>query len=171
MDRRLRKEIDRWLAAEAAGDDTTAETAFGASFARLPRLAPRPGFAERVTWAAVPEAVRPALGERGWKIALAVSMALAGLATAFLPALRLLPIGPGSLGGVLRAGNDALAWMAGRVADGVAVWDFLGQVGGAVAVAASTPEATAALFGSAIVSGLALYTLHRLLSLERRIIG
>ena len=45
--RKLQKDIERWLAAEAeAGSE--AEEAFGTAIQALPRLAPRAGFAERV---------------------------------------------------------------------------------------------------------------------------
>lgn len=169
MERRILDETRRWLAAEAAGDEATARAAFGAAFARLPRLAPRPGFAERVAWAAVPAPrTRPALAEWGWKVALATSMALAGLAAGMAPLLRLLPVRVGALGGALQVANDAFSWLAGRTAEAFAALETLGRVGRALAVAASTPEAATALFASAAIGGLALYTLDHLLTPERR---
>ena len=50
MNRNPHTELERWLAAEAAGDDAAAEEAFGALFEALPRLAPRVGFTERVVY-------------------------------------------------------------------------------------------------------------------------
>ena len=51
--KRRTAEFDRWLTAEAAGDETRAEAAFVAFFARFPRLAPAADFAERVLAAAL----------------------------------------------------------------------------------------------------------------------
>ena len=50
MTRKPHTDLERWLAAEAAGDDFAAEEAFGALFQALPRLAPRHGFSERVVF-------------------------------------------------------------------------------------------------------------------------
>ncbi|HUP20416.1 MAG TPA: hypothetical protein VM778_10740 [Gemmatimonadota bacterium] len=162
-------EIESWLAAEAAGDETAAEAAFGAAFARMPRLHPAPGFAERVAWAAAPGTVgAPAWSVWGGRLALAASLAMAGLAAAFLPALRALPFDAPSLAGLLQAGVGVFAWVAERLAAGLAVWEFLARIGSAVSTAAATPQATSALIGSATLSALALYSLNRMLTLERR---
>lgn len=170
MDRTLRKELERWLAAEAAGDETAAERAFGAVFARMPRLHPAPGFAERVVWAAAPGSVRrPVLELWGGRFALALSLSLAALAVGLLPSLSLLPVEAPSLAALLQAGNDLLSWFGGRLGAGLAVWSFLSRIGAAISIAIATPQAASALLGSATLSGLALYTLNRMLTPERRI--
>ena len=169
MDRMTRHEIESWLAAEAAGDEAAAEAAFGAAFARMPRLHPAPGFAERVAWAAAPvTAGAPAWPVWSARLGLGASLALAGLATAFLPVLRVLPFEAPSLGRLVQEGVGALAWVGDRLAAGLAVWEFLARIGNAVSTAAATPQAASALIGSATLSALALYTLNRMLTLERR---
>lgn len=169
MNRNRTYEMDAWLTAEAAGDEDAADAAFGAMFAGLPRLHPTPGFAGRVVRAAVPRPARAAALELwGGRLALGASLALAGIALALLPALRALPLDLPGISGVLQAGTETLAWIGGRLAAGIALWDFLATVGRAISVAAATPQAASALFGSATLSGLALYTLDRMLTLERR---
>ena len=169
MDRNRTYEMEAWLAAETAGDEAAAEAAFGALFATLPHLHPTPGFAERVVRAALPEPARaPVMEVWGGRLALGASLALAGLAVALLPMLRALPVDPPGLTALLQGANDALAWMGGRLVAGFALWDVLARVGGAVSVAVATPQAASALLGSATLSGLALYTLDRMLTLERR---
>jgi hypothetical protein len=45
----------------------------------------------------------------------------------------------------------------------------MARVGEAIGTAAATPQIAAAMMGSAIISSLALYTLHHLLVYERRV--
>ncbi|MDX1623852.1 MAG: hypothetical protein R3199_07705 [Gemmatimonadota bacterium] len=158
----------RWLRAEGADDDR-ADQAFGSLMAAMPRLSPSAGFAERVMHAVSP-ASAPAFAW-GWKVALAAALTLAGLATALIPALRLVPVEPPRLATVAKALSDATGWVVEWIAGGLQVWDVMARVGQAVATAMATPEATAALVGSAILGSIALYTLNRLLTLERRMVG
>lgn len=55
------EDLDRWLAAEQAGDDALAENRLTEVFARTPRPAPTSGFAERVIlrWRSEARARRP----------------------------------------------------------------------------------------------------------------
>ncbi|MDX1661213.1 MAG: hypothetical protein R3326_05435 [Gemmatimonadota bacterium] len=167
---RLHTELNAWLKAEATGDDAGAEAAFGALVGSLPRMGPSPGFAERVVWAAVPA---PATAHPAWVVwltrgALAAALALAALATGLLPAaVRALPALP-SPGQIAKGLADGLAWIGRRFEDGVAVWEFLGRIGEAMSLALGTPQAQAAVAGSAILSVIAFYTLHHLLTFERR---
>lgn len=171
MDRKRTEDFRRWLTAEATGDETRAEASFEALFASWPRLAPRPGFAERVVWAVRPAAAASPLAAWGWKLVLVASLALAGAATALWPLARLLPLRGPRLTSIIEAGPNALSWVAARVTDGVATWDLLARVGEAVATASTTPEAAAALAASAALGSIGLYVLHHLLTLERRMVG
>ena len=160
-------DLERWLAAEAAGDDFAAEEAFGTLFQELPRLAPHPGFSERVVMALR----EPDTGRASWlwKAALAAAVALAGVAAAFLPLLRWIPIQVPSTSDVVAAAARGLAWLGRWLGAGLDVWETLARIGRAIGTAAQTPEIAAAMMGSAIVSSAALYTLHHLLVYERRV--
>lgn len=170
-DRRLHVELERWLTAEAASDEERAQRSFGALIAAVPRLAPGPGFAERVVRAAVPVAA-PSVGPLawGWKVALAVALVLAGMAAGSLPLLRLFPLEVPRLGVVAKGLSNIASWIGERLADGLVVWNVLARIGGAVGEAVATPEVATALLGSALLGGIALYTLHQLLTFERRIV-
>ena len=168
MSRNLHTDLERWLAAEAAGDDLAAEQAFGAAFAAMPRLTPPPGFTERVVMAFDRE---PDTGRASWlwKAALAIAVALAGLATGLLPLLRWIPIRLPDVGDVLAAAARGLAWLGQWLGTALDVWGSLARIGGAIGTAAQTPEIATAMLGSALISALALYSLHHLLVYERRV--
>lgn len=168
MSRKPHTDLDRWLAAEAAGDDFAAEEAFGTLFEALPRLAPHPGFAERVVMAfdREPESGRAAWM---WKAALTAAVTLAGIAAGLLPLLRWIPIQAPSAGDVLTAAARGLAWLGTWLSAGLDIWETLARVGGAIGTAAQTPEIATAMMGSALISSAALYTLHHLLVYERRV--
>jgi hypothetical protein len=167
MNRRLHTDLERWLAAEAAGDDAGAEDAFGALFAALPQLAPHPGFAERV----VMELREPDSGRVPWlwKAALAAAVSLAGLTAGLLPLVRWIPIDVPRLGEIVTAAVRGVTWLGNWLGAGLDVWEILARVGNAVGVAAATPEIATAMLGSALLTAAALYTLHHLLVYERRV--
>lgn len=167
MTHRLHTDLERWLAAEAVGDDAGAEDAFGALYAALPRLAPHPGFADRVAI----ELREPETGFAPWlgKVALAAAMALAGLTAGLLPLLRWIPIDVPRTSEILTAAARALAWLGNWLSAGLDIWETLARVGNAIGVATATPEIATAMLGSALLSAGALYTLHHLLVYERRV--
>ena len=171
MNRNPHTELERWLAAEVAGDDVAAEEAFGALFEALPRLAPRAGFTERVVMTLRESHREPETGRATWvgKAALAAALALGGIAAGLLPLVRLLPIRIPSLGDVVTAAARGIAWLGGWLSAGLDVWGTLARVGDAIGKAAATPEIATAMMGSALISALALYTLHHLLVYERRV--
>ena len=171
MNRNPHTELERWLAAEAAGDDVAAEEAFGALFEALPRLSPRAGFTERVVMTLRESQREPETGRATWvgKAALAAALALGGIAAGLLPLVRLLPIRIPSLGDVATAAARGIAWLGGWLGAGLDVWGTLARVGDAIGKAAATPEIATAMMGSALISALALYTLHHLLVYERRV--
>jgi hypothetical protein len=171
MNRNPHTELERWLAAEAAGDDVAAEEAFGTLFEAMPRLAPRAGFTERVVMTLRESHREPETGRATWvgKAALAAALALGGIAVGLLPLVRLLPIRIPSLGDVATAAARGIAWLGGWLRAALDIWGTLAQVGDAIGKAAVTPEIATAMMGSALISALALYTLHHLLVYERRV--
>ena len=164
-------DLERWLAAEAAGDDLAAEAAFGALFHALPQVAPSPGFGERVLMELREREREPESGRVPWlwKAAVAAAVALAGLAAGFLPLLRRIPIDVPGPAEIVSAAARGVAWLAGWLGAGLDVWETLARLGGAIGTAAATPQIATAMMGSALVSALALYTLHHLLVYERRV--
>jgi hypothetical protein len=168
MSRNRHTDLERWLAAEAAGDDFAAEKAFGALFEALPRLAPRSGFVERVIMVTAPEP-KPWLAGWMWKAAVVAAVSLAGLAAGLLPLVRWIPIQVPGAGEILAAGAHGVAWLDRWLRAGLDVWDMLARVGSAIGLVAATPQIASAMIGSALVSSLALYSLHHLLVYERRV--
>lgn len=169
MKSRLHDELNRWLAAEVADDVAEAEAAFDGLFGAVPRLAPHAGFTERVLWAVGPApAPRPALAGWGWKAAAVVTLALGAMAAGLLPLVRWLPIDVPTFSTVVKASARGVAWAADWLEAGLATWQFLAEIGGALGVAATTPPVATALLTSALVGAFALYELNHLLAIERR---
>ncbi len=166
--RKLHKDIERWLQAEARGHTEEAEAAFGAAFSALPRLGPRRGFAERVMFA-----FRPAPARRyewlawGPKAATVGALALVAMAIGLLPVAGV-TLEPPSLGWIVDTLTGGITWLAEWVYAGLEVWSFMVRIGNAIGVAMTTPQVGAALLASVLVSAAALYELNRLLLLERR---
>lgn len=169
---RLHTELSTWLKAEATGDEVGAEKAFASLVGTLPRLGPGPGFVERVVWAAVPAArAQPAWIAWLTRGALAAALVLVAIATGSLPAIA--RAWPGTVPGpgeVAKAVADGLSWIGRRFETGLEVWERLGRISEAMTLALGAPEAQAALVGSAILGTIAFYTLHHLLTFERRIV-
>jgi hypothetical protein len=166
--KRRTPEFDRWLTAEAAGDEMRAEAAFVAFFARFPRLAPAADFAERVLAAAPVAARRTAPALWGWRWAIASALAMTGVAAWLLPALRWLPLEIPRLSEIVKTAAMVTGALVEWFEVGVAVWGFLLRFGRWVTVAVQAPEIAAGLAGSAVIGAVALYTLNHLLALERR---
>lgn len=167
-DRRLHRELTAWLTAEATGDDARAEAAFAAMIGGLPRLGPSAGFAERVVMAAAPAtSVVPVWLTWLARGALAASIALVAMATGLVPALAT-AVGLPTLGGIAKTAANGLSWIGARFETGLEVWEFLGRIGEAISLGLRTPEAQAGLAGTVVLGTIALYTLHHLLTFERR---
>lgn len=166
MDRRTNERIERWLAAETAGDEERAEAALAAAIGALPRFAPSPGFADGVM-----TAVAPAPSTR-WesvaRVAAVLALALVGTAAGLLPMLGALPVRGPSLAAIAQTAVGATTWLGGWVSTGVDVWDALAGFGRALGVAASTPQVASGLAATVAVVSVAFYTLQRLLTPERR---
>ena len=169
MTRELHTRLKRWLEAEIQDADAAADAALTSVFASSERLRPSPGFADRVLEAMAPVAARGFATSRLARIAIAASIALAGLAAAALPTVRYLPFDVPTVSGVVRTGVAGIAWVAEWFTTGVQVWDFLARIGLAFRAAAATPEVATALMATLTLGIMALYGLNRILALERSV--
>jgi hypothetical protein len=113
----------------------------------------------------------PETGRAPWlgKAALAAAVALAGFAAGLLPLLRWIPIDLPNPGQVVAAAARGVAWLDRWFRTGLDLWGILARVGEAIGAAVATPQVATAMMGSALLSALALYTLHHLLVYERRV--
>ncbi len=167
MIHRRKKALQSWLRDEKAGRLAAADAALRRLFRALPLPAPPAGFVDRVMAAAglAPQpAWRPVLA---WRLVLTAGLALAGGAAAIAPALTgavLRRLSPGDLIGL---GAGAVVETCRRFAEGLAVWETLGFVGGTIAEALSAPEVLAALAATSLLSAGGLRVLHGLLAVNR----
>lgn len=156
----------RYLAAEAAGEDDSAERALRDLFGALPELAPGAGFAGRVMAAVGAAALaRPSLFSRR-----AVRWALAsGLAAAALGIAALVPMLPAlahliQAGSVIATGVDLLSRAALQLAAWTEVAARIGEVAGALARTASHPTIAALLVAQLVLAAVAFRALTALVS-------
>ena len=167
--RKLQKDIERWLTIEVEAGTDEAEMAFEVAFAALPRLEPRAGFAERVIYAFQPTpVVRPSEWLRwGWKAATGGALALVAIALGLVP-LAGITVELPSAGAIVDTTTGGVSWLAGWLANGLEVWSFLVRIGNAIGLAIATPQIGAALMATALIGAAALFELNRLLVPERR---
>ena len=170
MTPRYRHTVKSWLDAERRDVSGEAEAAFDALFKALPRLAPSPGFSERVILATQPvskphAAVVPMWG---WRLGLAGSLMLAGAMIWLFPLLRLLPVRAPQVSDLAMLFAHGWAWIGRLFSGGLEMWAFLSRLGHTVGVVVTTPEMATALMAAALVGATALYTLNHLLVFERR---
>ena len=165
----------RWLQAEREMDDAGAEAALLELFESVPRLAPAPGFADRVMRrVAVPEPVPVRehwivwlFRSPGFRLVLASCLLTAGIALLFLPQMLIAVARMVTFGDMLQLGVASVVdlgrWLgvAGRVGD----W-FL-TVLGALAVSLTSPAAVKVMAGCLAVSGMSIAVLRELMTRDR----
>lgn len=177
IEQRNDPDLERWLAAEAAGRLDAADAALAGLFAALPSLAPPAGFADRVMLAAglatLPQRALPALPALPravrWTLRglLAAAVALVALGVPALPALLAPAWARFSLPGLLDAAIAGLVAGSRWLAATLSFWDGLAHVGGWVAQVAAAPQVAAVLLGGLVVAAAALRWLADLIAHER----
>ena len=168
-------DLERWLAAEAAGRPEEAEAALAELFAALPRLVPPAGFAGRVMLAVAlaPQALlrSPARLPRPlrWTLRglLAAAVALVALGVPSLPGL----LAPAwewlSLARLLDSATACLVAASRWLAAAMSFWEGLARLGGGVAETVAAPPVAAVLLVSLAAAATALCFLADLIAHER----
>jgi len=170
--------LARWLQAEREADDAGAETALLEMFESLPRLAPSPGFADRVLLQIAPPAapaILPARQNRlvwlfrspGFRLALTSGLLAACISMFWLPRLLMTLIGMATMNDVVQLGVTSLVdlsqWLG--LASRVGEW-FL-TVLGALAISLTSPGALKVTAGCLAISGISFVVLRELMIRDR----
>ena len=167
---RMSESWSRYLEAERLGREEEAQVALLALFSEsLERPGPAPGFADRVfarLAPLVPLARRSLFARRSVRLALAASLAVAGLGAGLLapmvPPLAGL-VEPGKLfGGLVGLVSD----LAVRFANGVAAWQIVGDTVSTLARAVTNPTVVGLLLLQLLLAAAALRGLSALVSKE-----
>lgn len=170
MDRDVERALRRWIAADQADLDAEADGAFRAVFQVMPRQAPRPGFVNRVA-AAVGTLARPVGGRStpwSWSRRAAVAaLAVIGTASMYFATVALAPIIARRLVALVSASVRGFVWVVMQLQSGLDLWAILAEAGRAIGAAIATPQVAIGLVAIELVSVVALYALHRLLTLEK----
>ena len=158
------RRLIRWIEAERAGREDDAAAAFHALISRMARLAPSPGFADRVLVAAgLVSAPNPWLARWWIRALVGFGIGVAGLALLSLPVSSLVLSSPSYFA-------PAVSLFA-SVAVSVMEWTrhaaiacaILANVGEALQLTLRTPQMLALIAASASLAMLALLVLGRLL--------
>ncbi len=169
MDRDVERALHRWIAADQADLDAEADGAFRAVFQVMPRRAPRPGFANRVA-VAVGTLVRPVGHSTPWswsRRAAAAALAVIGTASMYFATVALAPIIARRLGALVSASARGFVWVVMHLESGLDLWAILAEAGRAIGAAIATSQVASGLVAIELVGVVALYALHRLLTLEK----
>jgi hypothetical protein len=155
----------RWIEAERAGRDGDAEAMFHAVIRGMARLAPSPGFVDRVLVASgLVSAPDPWLARWWTRVLVGFGLGLAGLAVLSLPVSSLVLSSPSYLAPAVSlfasAGVSLMEWTR----HAVIACAILANVGEALQLAVRTPQVLALIAASASVAMLALLVLGRLLA-------
>lgn len=150
-------ELDSWRRfreAEAAGRPADADLALRELFLSLPRLAPSPGFADRVL---ARIARRPSIfALPAVRFGLAASLLVAALGAVLIAPMALPLAGLVGPGGVISAAISGLAGLGVRAASGLATWSSLSSVAGAIGRVALHPPILALLLLQFAIAAVAL---------------
>ncbi len=161
-----RQQLDQWLEAEGAGLTDRADEVLTALFRSVPRREPRPGFADRVLRSVAAQAHARSWAWSQWwlKGAVALTLLLCGLATAFLPVASLSAVAMDwsahTAQLVVEASVRTISWLH----LGVAAWRVVDGLARAAALVLTTPAAVAVLAANVALAIALAGALKRLLS-------
>jgi hypothetical protein len=166
MDDELIRGYGRWRAAEEAGRDEDADTAFKAVFAATPVHEPPASFAARTMDAVTIASGRQALRQRRTIAGLAAAAAATALVTLYLTAGLI----GSAISTLVLGGLDLLVGVVVAAASasdgGVSVWAVLANLGRASAALITDPKTTLALVAIQGIAIAALFALQRLLGTD-----
>lgn len=172
----LQEMLRRWLAAERqaaqgprarSGRSSAAEDALFAIMKRLPDLAPRPGFAERVLAAAdLRPVAAPASPPLAWALRalLALCLFLTAIAVASLPALLEMAAARITLAEIVSGLARTFTFVVDLMAVAVAVGNLLAALYDALLLVLTAPPVAVGWLGALAFTALTLRWLARLLA-------
>ena len=153
------KDVERWLAGEARGDEQEAESAFAQLVASVPRVEPLPGFGERAQAAAWRSRRRRRVMARAARAAALLLTVCGGVAASWA---ALLYAGPWLLvSGAAMVSGSLVGIVAGVVA-GLEWWAAGARVAAVLGETLAYRETAGALLAVEVVGAIALYALHQL---------
>jgi hypothetical protein len=171
--------LARWLQAELAADDAVAEAALLEMFESLPRLAPSPGFADRVLLQIAQPAI-PAIQvpvrqnwlvwlfrSPGFRLALTSGLLAAFISMFWLPRLVMTLLGMATMNDLLELGVASLVDLSQWLGLASRVGDWFLTVLGALAVSLMSPIALKVTAGCLAISGISFVFLRELMTRDR----
>lgn len=169
--------LARWLQAEREADDALAEAALLELFESVPRLAPSPGFADRVLQKVALPDTAPAPERFGWivwlfrspgfRLVLASCLLTLGVALLCLPQMLAAVARMVTVGDMLQLGVASVVDLGRWLGVVTRVSDWFLTVLGALAVSLTSPAAIKVMGGCLAVSGISIALLRELMTRDR----
>ena len=152
-----RKQLERWLAEEASGQDEAADAAFAHLFAAVPRTEPTTAFVEQTVNSALRwRARRRRLMAITW--AAVVVLLTIGSVAAYYASPRL---ASAAIKTFTFTSSHVVPWLVAYTRVAMEWWWTLGRVGTVIVSAVMTPGRAVAIVGVELVGILALFALLR----------
>jgi hypothetical protein len=168
MNDRLYRTARRWIALESEAGADEADAAFAALFEQLPLASPSAGFAERVLAESGLLEAEPARPFWPWRLPLAASLLLAGLAAAILPSILVQLLDPLSGIRLLEWSAALFLGLVHRLSDGLSIWSGMVEAARGTRLAFSNTPMLTAVLAALILTSTAFGALYGLLRADRR---
>lgn len=156
----------RWLAADRAGRDEEADSAFGVTFGAVPRVDASEPFASRVMEAVGRAAARDRVRTRWTRAAVAAGVLGSAAATVYIGAGLIGSLAARAFVAFVSFSVNAIVWLIGAVQRGADVWTILGGIGRVAGSIVIDPKVSSGLIAIQVIGVLALLALQRLLGSE-----
>jgi hypothetical protein len=166
MEDDLVRNARRWLAADRAGRDEEADSAFGMAFGAVPRPDVPERFAPRVMEAVGEAAARDRVRTRWIRAAVVAGILASAGATAYIGAGLIGSLAGRAFVGFVSLSVNAIVWLVGMVQRGADVWTILGGIARVTGSVVVEPRVSFVLIAIQAIGVLALVALQRLLGPE-----
>ena len=153
----------RWLEAERSGRDEAAELEFARLFAEVSAIEPSADFVGKAVQAAWRAHARRRLMLRVARVAAALVIAVAAVAS--MSVFGLLIVNAAVRGTV--AVSHGLVWILTFAGEGLRWWSLAGRVGTAVGQTIAAPQTTTLIVAIELAGAMAIYAFQRVLRDER----
>ncbi len=168
MEDDLVRNARRWLAADRAGRDEEADSAFRVAFGAVPRAdaLDKDHFATRVMAAVGEAAVRDRVRTRWIRAAVVAGILASAAATLYVGAGLIGSLAGRAFVAFVSFSVNGIVWLIGMVQRGAGLWAILGDIARVTGSVVIEPRVSFVLIAIQVIGVLALVALQRLLGPE-----
>lgn len=167
MEDDLVRNARRWLAADRAGRDEEADSAFSVAFSAVPRADAPERFATRVMDAVVEAAARDRVRTRWVRAGVLAGVLASAALTVYIGAGLIGSLAGRAFVAFVSFSVNAIVWLVGMIQRGAGVWAILGDIARVTGSVVIEPRVSFVLIAIQVIGVLALVALQRLLGPEQ----